>query len=398
MRADGRVDGGLLVSGAKKPCSLTWSMDLMSASVAVADPDGGPDRSAVVLVPAPSEGIERRRFWQSWVLAGAESDEVVLTDVHVPEALVFYPSTGAEMDPVQARGFVCVRAAHHRVLRRRRVRARRAGPARRQGRRGDRALLVSELETTTAALEHVATAMDTDEARRPARRVAARALRRRARGGARRHGGGRPRRGHGLHRVVRGRLPARRRPRARLPPPVARRGERAARCGTWPAPPWTSEPAHPDDRGALVDSHNLFLTPTTYRLLRAEYAVALAVCAVLLVQHLGDMRWLPFALLFLYIDVDRATSRGRSHGAGTGGRLHPRLLRRLQRHAQPGHRRGRRRRVVPDCRPGVGAARAARCTCAATARCSATSSSRSALSFEPVTHPAYQEFVDRYDA
>ena len=46
------TDGGLKVNGVKKPCSLTWSMDLMSASVAVADPDGGPDRMAVVLIPA----------------------------------------------------------------------------------------------------------------------------------------------------------------------------------------------------------------------------------------------------------------------------------------------------------------------------------------------------------
>ena len=32
------ADGGITVSGVKKPCSLTWSMNLMSASVAVADP------------------------------------------------------------------------------------------------------------------------------------------------------------------------------------------------------------------------------------------------------------------------------------------------------------------------------------------------------------------------
>ena len=100
------VDGGLKVSGVKKPCSLTWSMDLMSASVAVADPDGGPDRLAVVLIPAESEGIERSRFWQSAALAGAESDQVTLTDVFVPEALVFYPDDGPTMDPIQARGFV----------------------------------------------------------------------------------------------------------------------------------------------------------------------------------------------------------------------------------------------------------------------------------------------------
>ena len=48
------ADGGITVSGVKKPCSLTWSMNLMSASVAVANPGTGTDRLAVVLIPADS--------------------------------------------------------------------------------------------------------------------------------------------------------------------------------------------------------------------------------------------------------------------------------------------------------------------------------------------------------
>src|SRR5579859_3269773 len=70
------ADGGIRVNGVKKPCSLTWSMNLMSASVAVAGPDGGPDRMAVVLIPADTEGIERAPFWRSSALAAAESDQV----------------------------------------------------------------------------------------------------------------------------------------------------------------------------------------------------------------------------------------------------------------------------------------------------------------------------------
>ena len=150
------VEGGLRVSGTKKPCSLTWSMDLLSASVAVADPDGGPDRMAVVLVPAQSPGITRSRFWQSWVLAGAESDQVVLDDVFVDDALVFCPEDGPTMDPVQARGFVwfelLIAAAYlgaatglaERVI----------GPG--KGSAEDRALLAIELEAAALALEHVA--------------------------------------------------------------------------------------------------------------------------------------------------------------------------------------------------------------------------------------------------
>jgi alkylation response protein AidB-like acyl-CoA dehydrogenase len=155
MRAT-RVEGGLLVQGVKKPCSLTWSMDLMSASVAVEDPAGGPATMAIILIPADSEGIERRRFWESWVLAAAESDEVVLRDVHVPDALVFYPAAGTNMDPIQSRGFtwfeLLIAASYVGIA---------SGLAERviAGGRGsdeDRVALAIELESATAALLYAA--------------------------------------------------------------------------------------------------------------------------------------------------------------------------------------------------------------------------------------------------
>jgi alkylation response protein AidB-like acyl-CoA dehydrogenase len=159
------VDGGITVSGVKKPCSLTWSMDLMSASVSVADPAGGPDRMAVILIPAESEGIERTTFWQSWALAGAESDQVSLHDVFVPDALIFYPDTGAAtMDPIQARGFVwfevLISAAYLGAASALAERVITAG----KGSEADRAGLAMELETIAAALEHVASvATDTED-------------------------------------------------------------------------------------------------------------------------------------------------------------------------------------------------------------------------------------------
>jgi hypothetical protein len=52
-----------------------------------------------------------------------------------------------------------------------------------------------------------------------------------------------------------------------------------------------------------MDSHNLFWTPTTYRLLRAEYGVGLIVAVVLALTHLGDIRWPVFIALFVYIDL-----------------------------------------------------------------------------------------------
>jgi hypothetical protein len=52
-----------------------------------------------------------------------------------------------------------------------------------------------------------------------------------------------------------------------------------------------------------MDSHNLFVTPTTYRLMRAEYGLALLVSLVLLIQHFGDVRWAVFVGMFVYIDI-----------------------------------------------------------------------------------------------
>ena len=150
------ADGGITVSGVKKPCSLTWSMNLMSASVAVADRATGTDRIAVVLIPADSAGIERAPFWRSNVLAAAESDQVTLNDVHVPEALVFYPQDGEVMDPIQARGFtwfeLLISASYLGAATNLAERA----IARGGGSEQDRASLAIELESVAGTLERVA--------------------------------------------------------------------------------------------------------------------------------------------------------------------------------------------------------------------------------------------------
>lgn len=52
-----------------------------------------------------------------------------------------------------------------------------------------------------------------------------------------------------------------------------------------------------------MDSHNLFLTRTTYRSLRAEYAAALVGAVALAILHFGDIRWPVFVGMFVYIDV-----------------------------------------------------------------------------------------------
>jgi alkylation response protein AidB-like acyl-CoA dehydrogenase len=97
--------GGYLVNGGKKPCSLAGSMDLLTASVAI--PTDGEPALALLLIPAHSPGVDVHRFWMSDVLAGAESDEVRLTDVFVPHELVIAttPDDPGRLDDLQTAGF-----------------------------------------------------------------------------------------------------------------------------------------------------------------------------------------------------------------------------------------------------------------------------------------------------
>ena len=68
-------------------------------------------RRAVGLVPADSPGIRRRPFWKSHVLAGAESDEVILEDVHVPDDFVFVVEGSDALDPVEVTGYIWLQLA-----------------------------------------------------------------------------------------------------------------------------------------------------------------------------------------------------------------------------------------------------------------------------------------------
>jgi alkylation response protein AidB-like acyl-CoA dehydrogenase len=106
MRAELR-DGKVVLNGSKKPCSLAHSMDLLTASIAVPAEDGAGEQMAVALIPKGTPGITVRPFWESFVLAGAESDEVVLTDVEIPMDLVVRTEVRAgQLDDLQTAGFL----------------------------------------------------------------------------------------------------------------------------------------------------------------------------------------------------------------------------------------------------------------------------------------------------
>jgi alkylation response protein AidB-like acyl-CoA dehydrogenase len=102
-----RAGRGWLVSGAKKPCSLSESMNLLTASVAL-PVEGGGTELAVLLIPRDTPGVSVHPFWRSWALAGAESHEVRLREVFVQDELMMRtePADGGALDELQTVGLI----------------------------------------------------------------------------------------------------------------------------------------------------------------------------------------------------------------------------------------------------------------------------------------------------
>ncbi|MFH9574754.1 acyl-CoA dehydrogenase [Streptomyces sp. NPDC017454] len=102
------TEDGIRINGVKRPCSLARSMDVLTASVMIPREDGQGDELAVALVPAESEGLSVSGFWSSAFLAGAESEQVTLTDVLVPPELLLRTATtsGERLDDLQTAGLI----------------------------------------------------------------------------------------------------------------------------------------------------------------------------------------------------------------------------------------------------------------------------------------------------
>ena len=101
------------MNGVKKPCSLTTSMDMITASVKMPDPS---DQFAVALLGASDDGVRTERYWNSPVLGGAETEALVFDNVTITDAALSYVAPSSELDRVQVRGYVwfqlCIAAAY----------------------------------------------------------------------------------------------------------------------------------------------------------------------------------------------------------------------------------------------------------------------------------------------
>lgn len=167
MIATPQEGGGYSINGSKKPCSLSNSMHILTASVAVPSTNGNGNgngtRRAVVVVPADAEGISRRPFWSSHVLRGAESDELCLTDVRITDEQLFFPEVEESLDAVEAGGFLWFEllvAASYLGVASSLVEKCIAGN---RGDANERLQLATEIEGAMSALEGIARAMQTGD-------------------------------------------------------------------------------------------------------------------------------------------------------------------------------------------------------------------------------------------
>ena len=154
-----RNNGAVVINGQKKPCSLTWSMDLLTASVRLIDDSAKTEKLAVVLIPIKADGIERLRYWNNAVLAGAESDMVVLKDVKLEDRLVYPLADDGDVESAQISGFlwfeILLSATYLGVA----TALARMAIDSKKGTSSDRVRLGIEIEGAAAALEGIARSM-----------------------------------------------------------------------------------------------------------------------------------------------------------------------------------------------------------------------------------------------
>lgn len=83
------VKGGIEVTGTKRPCSISRSMDLLSVMIKSEDDSRYAGELLNVIVDPNHSTVTRERFFKNPVLANTESDSITLSNTPVTESYVF---------------------------------------------------------------------------------------------------------------------------------------------------------------------------------------------------------------------------------------------------------------------------------------------------------------------
>ncbi len=91
-------NGDYTINGSKKPCSMTHCADIITLGIAEKTSEGV-KRTGMAIIPAQHPGITRHKFWNTKVLAAADSHELRFEDVRIAKDRVLLSShNNPEMD------------------------------------------------------------------------------------------------------------------------------------------------------------------------------------------------------------------------------------------------------------------------------------------------------------
>jgi hypothetical protein len=145
-----------------------------------------------------------------------------------------------------------------------------------------------------------------------------------------------------------------------------------------------------------MDSHNLFMTKFTYRAVRLEYAAGLVTAVVLALLHFNEIRWWVFILMFVHIDLIGYIPGAIAWRKAKGGHISKRYYV-LYNTMHSFLTAGALAAVWSLVAGPEWALLALAIQLCGDRALFGNFYKHLGLSFEPVIHPAYEEFVNRYE-
>lgn len=97
---------GLLINGTKRPCCLTWSMDLLSVLLVTDKESKYAGELVNVIIDASDSSIQRNKFWKNRFLMATESDEITLKNTIVKDENIFRVGTPKDSKPFATSAFL----------------------------------------------------------------------------------------------------------------------------------------------------------------------------------------------------------------------------------------------------------------------------------------------------
>lgn len=91
------VEGGYVLNGTKKPCSMSHDMDVIAVGVARVEQDGSTTDGFAMVINEGSP-IAREAFWNTRILRASDSNALVFKDVFVPHERMLMPDAADDIE------------------------------------------------------------------------------------------------------------------------------------------------------------------------------------------------------------------------------------------------------------------------------------------------------------